>query len=54
MRKTYIAPEMEIKKFSVEDIMTGSALPTEMDALYTVDDDKVQSVNYTDLFGINA
>lgn len=53
MKKTYIAPEMEIKKFSVEDIMTSSSLPTKMDPLYKEEAGKeVHSVNYSDIFGI--
>ena len=53
MKKTYIAPQMEIKKFSVEDIMTGSALPTEMAPVYAEGSaDEVKSVDYNQLFNI--
>ena len=57
MKKLYIAPEMEIKKFSVEDIMTASATSA---PVYGNDDvagatgaGKVESVEYSTLFGLN-
>ena len=49
MKKTYIAPEMEIKKFSVEDIMTTSA-----NVMYSEENvgtnETVTTVNYDELF----
>ena len=54
MKKTYVAPEMEIKKFSVEDIMTSSSnAPTTMDPVYApTAGDEVHDVNYSDIFDI--
>ena len=52
--KKYIAPEVEIKKFNVENIMTGS----EQNVAYTDADlagtaaGKVESVTYDSLFTI--
>ena len=55
MKKLYIAPEMEIKKFSVEDIMTSSSNTpqafTDADVA-TAQNGNVSSVEYSELFGI--
>ena len=53
MKKTYIAPEMEIKKFSVEDIMTQSSAPLMYEETAN-ENETVKTVNYNDLFGIDA
>ena len=56
MKKLYIAPEMEIKKFSVEDIMTASSAtvdPTYNNGNVTGGDTNVvASVEYSDLFDL--
>ena len=54
MKKTYVAPEMEIKKFSVEDIMTSSSnTPTTMEPVYDSEGaGEIHDVNYSDIFGI--
>ena len=54
MKKLYIAPEMEIKKFSVEDIMTSSSLAPVygQDAVADADTGVVESVDYNQLFNI--
>ena len=48
MKKTYIAPEVEITRFNTEDIMNGSVVEVNKSdysaATHTVD------VNYGDLF----
>ena len=54
MKKTYIAPEVEIKRFNTEDIMSESAIVD-----FGADDDKydgtanVATVEYSKLFKLN-
>ena len=52
MKKTYIAPEMEIKKFSVEDIMTASTVDIYKSEDTTSGAAGVASINYEEVFGI--
>lgn len=56
MTKTYIAPEVEIKRFNVEDIMTASGVGEEVTmGNKTYADDygtAVGSVTYSELFNL--
>lgn len=49
MKKLYSTPDMEVKAFEVEDIMSVSTAPQDV---YTATDaaDGVATVNYSDLF----
>ena len=52
MKKTYIAPEVEITRFNTEDIMNGSAVTVAGSdaATYEANANKV-AVDYNTLFG---
>ena len=52
MKKTYIAPEVEIKRFNTEDIMNGSVAYTTVDT--NGNDNSVITVDYNSLFGNSA
>ena len=55
MKKTYIAPEMEIKKFSVEDIMTNSsATPAAFTTTDVSKDEYLTSIDYNTVFNIQG
>lgn len=50
MKKTYITPEMEVKTFNAEEIMTSSAVAP---LVYSEGDaTKVGEVSYNDLFAL--
>ena len=52
MKKTYIAPEVEITRFNTEDIMNGSAITTvTADADSYANANAKVSVSYGELFG---
>ena len=52
MKKTYIAPEVEITRFNTEDIMTGSQAYTDTDVTGEgVVSAGVVDVDYNTLFG---
>ncbi len=55
--KKYIAPEVEIKRFAVENIMNGSEVVTPADPSVTLGGDvadakATNSVSYNELFGL--
>ena len=49
MKKTYIAPEVEIKRFDTEDIMTGSGVVSVTDSA-PVNVNNTVDVTYNELF----
>ena len=51
--KKYIAPEVEIKKFNVEDIMNASAATVTDVTDHTAGANASSEVSYNELFGIN-
>lgn len=52
--KKYIAPEVEIKKFNVENIMTesGALTVTKTDGTAVTGADASANVDYNELFGL--
>ena len=54
MKKTYIAPEVEITRFNTEDIMSESAIIDfgADDAKYDGAGANVETVKYSDLFSL--
>ena len=53
MKKTYVAPEVEIKRFNTEDIMNNSAMAVAVDGngAATTTDAYTTSIDYDTLFG---
>lgn len=53
MKKTYIAPEVEIKRFNTEDIMSESAISFETSSNEAYNAANVKnSVSYNSLFNL--
>jgi hypothetical protein len=50
MKKTYVTPEVEIKRFNTEDIMNNSAMAVAVDGAATTATDATTSIDYNDLF----
>ena len=51
MKKTYIAPEVEIKRFNTEDIMAGSSVEASISTTSVSNVDvAVADINYDELF----
>ena len=51
MKKTYIAPEVEIKRFNTEDIMNESAIIYDANASADTAADKA-TITYNELFNL--
>ena len=51
MKKTYVAPDVEIKRFNTEDIMNNSAMAVAVDGAATTAAEYTTSIDYDTLFG---
>ena len=52
--KKYIAPEVEIKKFNVENIMAASATVTAWDSATDTSVNTSKTVTYDELFNLGS